>query len=195
MPKHYWWQKPLLTEDEKQKRHREASKQYAQEHAEWNRERVKKWRDENADKLKTEEARARRREYTRRYREKNPDKIKAYSKKHYEEKGQERYKETRNGRRLPGGHCELCGKEEVAVARQESGEKRALQQDHCHASGVLRGLLCLDCNRGLGAFKDNPELLRAAAAYIEKYRPLPVEETNHAQAETGRKSPEVTEGS
>ena len=39
--------------------------------------------------------------------------------------------------------------------------------DHCHSSGVVRWLLCKHCNRGLGAFKDSPSLLRKAAELPE----------------------------
>jgi hypothetical protein len=38
--------------------------------------------------------------------------------------------------------------------------------DHCHVSLVVRGLLCDNCNHGLGNFHDNPELIYAAAAYL-----------------------------
>jgi hypothetical protein len=43
--------------------------------------------------------------------------------------------------------------------------------DHEHViGGKVRGLLCRGCNSGIGHFKDNPELLRAAAAYLERSR-------------------------
>lgn len=63
--------------------------------------------------------------------------------------------------------CEICGKHETATGRY--GKPRRLSRDHNHFTGNLRGLLCSRCNRGLGFFGDAPDLIRAAAAYLERY--------------------------
>jgi recombination endonuclease VII len=39
--------------------------------------------------------------------------------------------------------------------------------DHDHETGLVRGLLCRDCNVALGHFRDSPEALRRAAGYLE----------------------------
>ena len=63
-----------------------------------------------------------------------------------------------------GGRCAICGNEE-RVARI-NGAKFGLAVDHCHKSGKIRGLLCMNCNRGLGHFGDCIERLEKAIAYL-----------------------------
>lgn len=40
--------------------------------------------------------------------------------------------------------------------------------DHCHNTKEIRGLLCKNCNFGIGHFKDSPALLQAAIEYLSK---------------------------
>jgi hypothetical protein len=60
------------------------------------------------------------------------------------------------------GCCAICRKHQVEVVK-------TLCVDHDHITGKVRALLCDDCNKGLGQFKDNPELLEVAAKYLKEF--------------------------
>ena len=50
--------------------------------------------------------------------------------------------------------CKICG------------NRSTLHVDHDHQTGKVRGLLCPPCNKGLGHFKDNVEILQKAIDYL-----------------------------
>ena len=52
------------------------------------------------------------------------------------------------------GKCAVCGSEEK------------LHIDHHHGTGQIRAMLCDNCNKGIGMFMDDPQLLSAAAQYV-----------------------------
>jgi hypothetical protein len=62
-----------------------------------------------------------------------------------------------------GGRCKLCG------TSQPGGAGR-FHIDHNHDSGLIRGLLCQQCNMGLGLFGDDTQRLTRAVKYLEMAR-------------------------
>lgn len=59
------------------------------------------------------------------------------------------------------GPCEICGELPRSV----------LVIDHDHETGAFRGMLCHQCNTGLGKLGDSVAGLQRAIAYLEKERP------------------------
>lgn len=120
-------------------------------------------------------SKAARSEYNKAYRVKHRDKLLTYHKAYYAANKEQAA--ARNRKNLYGvtleQHASLlemqnsrCG---ICKTSAPSG-KGKWHVDHCHSSGIVRGLLCHHCNVGLGYFKDSPEALKAAAEYLEKHQ-------------------------
>lgn len=60
------------------------------------------------------------------------------------------------------GKCAIC-------KRHASEFKKALAVDHNHETGMVRALLCTNCNTALGKFQESPALLKMAIEYLEQY--------------------------
>ena len=54
------------------------------------------------------------------------------------------------------GLCAICGQEGPTHV------------DHAHGTGVIRGVLCFSCNRGLGKAQDEVEVLKLSIEYLRK---------------------------
>lgn len=104
------------------------------------------------------------RESIRRQREKSPERYRAYTRKsklkQFCEKVGITLEDFHRFNQQQNGRCRLCGEPPISGFR--------LLVDHSHITGKFRGLLCTGCNTGLGMFRDNPNLLRKAAEYVEK---------------------------
>jgi hypothetical protein len=59
--------------------------------------------------------------------------------------------------------CAICGLDETE-------NKKKLAVDHDHSTGKVRDLLCINCNTGLGMFKENIDNLATAIKYLNKHR-------------------------
>jgi len=66
------------------------------------------------------------------------------------------------------GLCAICNLPETTMDRRR-GEPRMLAVDHNHATGKIRGLLCGDCNKAIGAMREKPENFLAAVKYLETH--------------------------
>ena len=134
--------------------------------------------------LKRQGARARSLRWYHAHKDELPDRsayMRAYRATHREDgrrNSRKSYAKYRNLMRLYGitpeqydamvaaqhGRCAICGR--IPTGRPPNGH--LLQVDHDHETGLVRGLLCLRCNRAIALLRDDPAVARRAAAYLRR---------------------------
>ena len=121
------------------------------------------WKEPIVSEDKRADRAAYMREYSRKMRAANPDYHKnMFLKRHYGITV-DRYNEMLDAQ---NGCCAICAKPE---ANEIKGKVVSLAVDHDHSTGAIRALLCSNCNRGLGLFNDDPELLDKAKSYLASH--------------------------
>jgi hypothetical protein len=68
--------------------------------------------------------------------------------------------------KMQDGVCYIC--------KNSCDSGKSLAVDHDHNNGKIRGLLCRNCNTGLGFFKENTENMLRAIEYIEMHSEIKV---------------------
>lgn len=101
------------------------------------------------------------------WREKNREKVREYQRsiapKHDARRRARKYgitiEQLEKIRTTQNNKCAICG---------NPPRLKDLHVDHCHATKVVRGLLCERCNRGIGFFMEDISLLESAIFYLLK---------------------------
>lgn len=68
-----------------------------------------------------------------------------------------------------GGRCAICGSMSAKADEVQFRSELPFYVDHDHDTGKVRGLLCRNCNFGIGSLKDDPNILHAAIQYLEHH--------------------------
>jgi hypothetical protein len=100
------------------------------------------------------------REYKARYKERHPDRVRAsWHRQHLKKFGL-----------TPEDFARMLDEQNNVCWICEKPEKdRRLAVDHCHETGVIRGLLCSQCNTGIGKLYHSPQLLARAINYLSRF--------------------------
>lgn len=109
--------------------------------------------------------------YTKDYAQRHPEMYLAAARKHHYKKLARKHGMTSEELEAlyeeADGKCQICGEDETA---RRGKRVRRLNLDHCHRTGKVRGLLCSDCNRGIGMFRDDAARLQSAIQYLSQFR-------------------------
>jgi hypothetical protein len=81
-----------------------------------------------------------------------------------------------------GGVCGMC----------KTKSKRPLCVDHCHKTGMVRGILCSPCNLTIGLCRDSTKITRAATAYLEAAQKRIRRKLRGKKKKKARSSPRAT---
>jgi hypothetical protein len=65
------------------------------------------------------------------------------------------------------GKCFICNKDMKLPNNTQGQSLDVVAVDHNHINGKVRGLLCNSCNKAIGLFNDNIELMNKAIKYLK----------------------------
>lgn len=124
-----------------------------------------RWRDTHKEEYKL---------YQNSWRKKNIEKVRKsardWMKRNYNGKVKNTYLLRKYGINLKEyNELVLSQNNKCAICKQEELGK-SLAVDHNHETGEVRGLLCEDCNRGIGILKEDIKRLSAAIEYLIKWQ-------------------------
>lgn len=122
---------------------------------------LKAWRAANPDKVQAVEAsrpdrKAYHRDQKKKVRSETPEVIRGYNLKKYGITVEEY--EALHAKQ--NGQCAICGRTD------HDAKGKRLAVDHCHTTKKVRGLLCGNCNQGIGRFHHDVAIVEAALAYL-----------------------------
>lgn len=125
---------------------------------------------------------------SKRYRIRNPEKMKTYVKRWADSNPEHRREITRRYQLkykygIDEEYYQLLLKSQnftcaICHTDTETGKWKRFCVDHCHLTGKVRGLLCNECNRGMGLLKDSEEILLKAAEYLINHKTRTKEEND-----------------
>src|SRR3990167_292412 len=159
-------EKKIAKAREWQVKNAEYRRDYIREWVKSNREKIKDYRRKTADRRNA----ARRKQYAS-----NPKMREQYKKqaKEWQAKNPRKRLDQRMRRygitaseyerlfEIQCGKCAIC---KIPNCGDSRGGR--FHVDHCHATKRVRGLLCTNCNLGIGKFHDDPIRLEQAAMYL-----------------------------
>lgn len=153
--------KKVLSEEQK-KRRAESAREWRRKNPERAKEHAQRSRDRNYDKI-----RARQAAWVEHNREYVQEKARAYYQKNRDRVRENNWKKTfgitaeqyHTLLKIQDGRCAIC-------KTDTPGKGEWFAVDHDHKTGLIRGLLCVHCNVGLGHFQDAPDLLITASEYL-----------------------------
>lgn len=120
------------------------------------------WREKVCLKRKTESEKEYARRYAREYRKRRPERARNHDLKKSFGIGIEQYDAMLVAQ---SGVCAICKLPENSIDHRTGGSRR-LSVDHHHGTKKVRALLCRGCNQGIGNFREDVKLLRAAIEYL-----------------------------
>lgn len=142
----------------KKRERRKNDPMFREQQRAWDRGRIKRrrevallWRAKRRDHIRQRE---------KLWRENNPDRAALHDLRKRLKRLDVSFDEYR---RFDQRHCAICG------GSDPGRKRRRFFLDHCHTTGRLRGLLCLSCNLAIGHLRNDPELARRAAIYLEEH--------------------------